>query len=224
VTNARLIATLAALVGSSPAMAFAQDYAPPPDMPPESGSSGGTGQVTASRRPEGGGNADILRPSSRPMWLVGGVGPNLYDLNFGGRPAPGRPNRDFLARVLITADFGYHFDGQGEGPAIGAALEQTVGQGLYTFNPAAKFWWDIEIADMAIYVAPWVKAGYLLGTAGGQLAHGFNLGFGPEGRVVLDDRWMLFARPGQVDLIFGDFYGDAFTANVSFVIGGGATF
>lgn len=210
-------------------VAMAQGYEDPPEMPPpgggSSGGSSGSGTVTESRRPRGGGGGpNILRPSTRPMWLVGGIGPSLYDLNFGGRPAPGQARRDFFTRVLITADFGYHFDGGGEGPAIGAALEQTIGSGLYTFNPAAKFWWDIEIADMAIYVAPFAKAGYVLGSAGGSLAHGFNLGFGAEGRVVLDDRWMLFARPAQIDLIFGDFAGDNFTASASFVIGGGATF
>ncbi len=221
----RLLAGSCALLCSLPQLAAAQGYEDPPEMPPENSGTSGGGTVTESRRPRGGGGGpDILRPSTRPMWIVGGVGPNLYDLDFGGRPAPGQGRRDFFTRVLLTADFGYHFDGSGEGPALGAAIEQTIGSGLYTFNPAAKFWWDIEIADMAIYVAPFAKAGYVLGSARGALAHGFNLGFGAEGRVVLDDRWMLFARPGQIDLIFGDFAGDNFTASVSFVIGGGATF
>jgi hypothetical protein len=158
------------------------------------------------------------------MWLVGGFGPDLYDLDFGGTRPPGARGDAFFTRVLLVADFGYHFSGDGEGPAIGGAIEQTFGSSLYTFNPAGKFWWDIQITDMAIYVAPFGKLGYVLGSAGGQVAHGFNIGLGAEGRVVLDDRWMLFARPGQFDMILGDFAGDSFTASLSFLIGGGATF
>ena len=158
------------------------------------------------------------------MFAVLGFGPNLFDLNLGGTPPPGRRGNDFVSRMGLVADFGWHFDGNGEGPAIGGTIEQTFGSGLYTFTPAAKFWWDIEIADMAIYIAPFGKAGYMLGTGGGQTVHGFNLGFGAEGRVVLDDRWMLFARPAQIDLIFGDVGGDTVTASASFFIGGGATF
>ncbi|MEZ4442403.1 MAG: hypothetical protein R3B72_25135 [Polyangiaceae bacterium] len=204
---------------ASPALAQERGY----DAPPSEGSGG---KVTASRRGGGGGGRkpDILRPSTKPWWIVGGAGPDLYDLNIGGAPPPGVRGRDFIARVIVAADFGYHLSGGGDGAAIGGTIEQTFGSSLYTFNPAFKFWWDIEIADMAIYVAPFAKAGYVLGTAGGTLAHGFNLGAGAEGRVVLNDQWMLFARPFQGDLIIGDFYGDTVTLNVSFLIGGGATF
>jgi hypothetical protein len=188
----------------------------------------GTGKVTASRRSSDGGGGgdspDILRPSTRPMWGVLGFGPDLFDLDLGGRGAPGARRQGFVTRFSVVADFGWHFDGSGEGPAIGGTVEQTFGSGLYTFSPGGKFWWDIEIADMAIYVAPFGKVGYVLGSGGGSFVHGLNLGFGAEGRVVLDDRWMLIARPAAIDLFIGDFGGDNLVVNASFIIGGGATF
>ena len=110
-----------------------------------------------------------------------------------------------------------------EGAAIGASLEQTFGDGLYTFNPNFKFWYDFMIADMAIYVAPFAKVGYLLG-ANGSTAHGFVLGGGVEGRVILDDRWFTYLRPGQLDMVIGDFFGDAVHFNFYIYIGGGVTF
>ena len=152
------------------------------------------------------------------MWVALGFGPDFHGLNLGKKP-----KLKDITRFALAFDFGYHFSGDGEGPAIGASLEQTFGKGFYTFNPNFKFWWDIMIADMAIYVAPFAKAGYILGANGGG-AHGFVLGQGVEGRVVLDDRWFTFFRPIQVDIVIGDFFGDTVNVNLFVFIGGGVTF
>ncbi len=163
----------------------------------------------------------ILRPSTRPMFFTGGVGPVFWGLNHSSRYS-----RGLYTRFKTGLDFGYHFSGDGEGPAIGASLEQEFID-FYFFNPAFKFWYDIEIADMAIYVAPLAKAGYALATCTGcNTGHYFNLGVGVEGRVVLGDRGMVYLRPLQLDSFMGGsrFYGSAFVLNYSAMIGGGVTF
>lgn len=156
------------------------------------------------------------------MFFTGGVGPVFWGLN----ASRSRWSRGVYTRFKTGLDWGYHFSGNGEGPAIGASLEQEFID-FYFFNPAFKFWYDIEIADMAIYVAPLAKAGYAMATCSGcSTGHYFNLGVGAEGRVVLGDRGMVYFRPIQIDSFFGSrtFYNDWFVLNYSAMIGGGVTF
>jgi hypothetical protein len=175
-----------------------------------------SGPAEAQRRPA------ILKPSTRPMWFSGGVGAAFYDLSR-GRGTFGR-----RGRFKAAMDFGYHFSGDGEGPAIGASLEQTFADSFYTINPAFKFLWDIQILDMAVYIAPFAKAGYAFGdcSRGCRNMHAFNIGIGVEGRVVLHDRALLFLRPVQVDTFIGRLPDrrDDFWINYSLLLGGGFTF
>ena len=196
--------------------AAAQGYAPPPSQAPPPGESN---QSYRSDDDGGGsgGATDLMPPSTRPMFFVGAIGPDFFGISHKAfKP------KDFT-RFHLAFDFGYHFSGDGEGPAIGATLEQTFGKGFYTLNPGFKFWWDIHITDMAIYVAPFGKAGYVLGVDG-QSAHAFNLAVGAEGRVVFKDRWMALFRPIQIDTFMGDFFGETFTVNYTIMLGGGLTF
>src|SRR5690606_25572672 len=139
--------------------------------------------------------------------------------------------RSHYERAKLAFDFGYHFSGDGDGAAIGATIEQTFSGNFYTFNPAFKFWYDIEIADLGIYVAPLAKAGYAVHTCDGcgfyyrgRTEHAFNIGVGVEGRVVFKDRWMVYLRPIQLDSYMGDFYGRTFVLNYDVLVGGGVTF
>jgi hypothetical protein len=56
--------------------------------------------------------------------------------------------------------------------------------------------------------------------------HFANIGIGVEGRVVLNDRGMLFLRPVQIDTYLGpdDFYGEVFIVSYTLMLGGGVTF
>lgn len=172
----------------------------------------------------------IIPPSTRPMFFTVGIGPSFWALNdrrvgrFGLR-------RGHYERAKLAFDFGYHFSGDGEGPAIGAAVEQTFSGNFYSFNPAFKFWYDIEIADLGIYVTPLAKAGYALQTCDGcgfiyrnRTEHAFNLAVGVEGRVVFKDRWMVYLRPVHLDTYMGAFYGQTFLLNYDVLLGGGVTF
>lgn len=182
----------------------------------------------------------ILKPGTRPMFFTGGVGAEWFGLNDGDFDRGGGLGAD--SRFKVGLDFGYHFSGKSDGPAIGASIEQTFGGYFdYMFNPSFKFWWDIEIADMAVYITPFAKAGYALmtehdfcGRGFGRfsrfgcddLGHFFNLGFGVEGRVILNDRGLLFFRLVQIDTYLGDedWYGSVIIVSYTAMIGGGVTF
>jgi hypothetical protein len=152
------------------------------------------------------GRPAILRPSDRPWFFEAGIGPSFYAFYERCRGFRGRGYLCRRTQFKLGLDIGYHFSGDFEGPAIGASIEQTFDDEFYFFNPAFKFWWDIEIADMAIYVTPFAKAGYAMGsTYFDNFIHGFNIGAGVEGRLVLHNRGLVFLRPVQIDTYLGDF-------------------
>jgi hypothetical protein len=173
-------------------------------------------------------SSDVLRPGTRPMFFSGGVGPTFFGLNRGRRNGLGRL-RAGEARAKIALDFGYHFSGDFEGPAIGASIEQSFNDAFYVINPSFKFWWDIQpVDDYGIYIAPFAKAGYAAALCGenryGCPYHAFNIGAGVEGRLILNDRGLVFLRPVQIDTYLGNFFGDTFWLNFSVVVGGGVIF
>jgi hypothetical protein len=171
---------------------------------------------------------ELMPESTRPGFLVLGLGPSIFGLNLGGAKKPKGFNKAFKlgARGKAALDFGWHLDGTAEGAALGATIEQTVdNKGLYVFNPGFKFWWDIHITDMGIYITPQAKAGYAMGTCDGcGFGHALNIAIGAEGRVVFKDRWMTFLRPIYLDSYMGDFFGEPFVLGYDILIGGGVTF
>lgn len=167
---------------------------------------------------------------------MGAIGPSFFGLN---RRRPGLRGPAYGdTRAKLAVDFGYHFSGEFEGPAIGATIEQTFSENFYVFNPGFKFWWDIQpVDDYGIYIAPFAKAGYALATCSRRYLrtywgfgpdpcphHAFNIGLGVEGRLVLDDRWVVLLRPVQVDTYLGNMFGHSFWLNYSLLVGGGASF
>lgn len=223
------------LVGSvalaiAPANALAQKYPAvqpePPDPAPGPAPEPGPQPADPEPSDDGGGGSsakaqELMPPATQAWYFTGGVGPTFYDLT--RSPKPNKLSR--TGRFRLGLDIGYHLNGTFEGPAIGFALEQSFDGDLYTLNPAFKFLWDIQVVDdLAIYVAPFGKAGYVLGAAKGGPFHAFNLGAGAEGRVVFNDFAMAYLRPIQIDTFFGDFLGDLFVLNYSLMIGGGLTF
>jgi hypothetical protein len=179
------------------------------------------------------GKPAILRPSDRPWFFAAGIGPTFYAFNRGcGRYGfYYRGGRGYCSRThfKLGLDIGYHFSKKFEGPAIGASIEQEFDDGFYFFNPAFKFWWDIEIADMAIYITPQAKVGYAMGSdwfRSSNFIHGFNIGAGVECRLVLHNRGLVFLRPIQIDTYIGDFgpyagSGVDFVINWTILLGGG---
>lgn len=200
-----------------PASAFAQGYEPV-DLDDDDGSPRGGGDDD-----DGGGSGDypeILRPGTKPMFFVGAIGPTFFGINKKFDAKNG-------SRGKLALDFGYHFDGAMEGPAIGATVEQTFSNKFYVINPAFKFWWDIQPVDgLGLTIAPFAKAGYAGAFCGGNECpgHAFNLGFGAEGRLVLDDIGLVLVRPLQFDNYLGNMFDETFLLTYSFLVGGGLIF
>ncbi len=141
----------------------------------------------------------ILRPHSRPWAYQFSIGPTAvaggsgsiggFSVNFGGGGVYGH----------ISNVVGAHFNGRGHGPALGGALDLYFTGGSVLLVPGARFWWDIPIARMAIYVAPFLQAGLAIGATNG-FALGADIQFGVEGKVVLNKRLLLTLKPIAFDL------------------------
>jgi len=114
-------------------------------------------------------------------------GPTFFAVNsenrFGGR---GRLNR---SRGKLAFDFGYHFSGEFDGPAIGL-----------------------------------FDGGMFLSFDDFRDEHAFVFAFGVEGRVLLDDRWVLLFRPIHVQNLLTSINNNSFLINFSVLVGGGVTF
>ena len=154
---------------------------------------------------------DLVEPSTNPMWASLSLGPAIGVANF--------PTTQFK----LTQEFGYHFSGEGEGPALGLSIGESFGDGVFVFQPGPKFWWDIQIMDdLGIYVTPQAQVGYGLLTGFGATSHNFNWLFGVEGRVVLGDRGIVTFRPLSFDFFAGDVADVVVRYDLMF--GGGVTF
>lgn len=182
-------------------------------------------ELDPSRSSGGSANAEeLLRPGTRPMFFNLAFGPTFFAVNsenrFGGR---GRLNR---SRGKLAFDFGYHFSGEFDGPAIGATIEQTIDDNLYTFHPGFKFWWDIQVVEeYEIDITPFADVGYMfLSFDDFRDEHAFVFAFGVEGRVLLDDRWVLLFRPIHVQNLLTSINNNSFLINFSVLVGGGVTF
>jgi len=128
----------------------------------------------------------------------------------------------FISQVRLRQEFGWHFQGQFKGPAIGVSLSESFGSGGFLFTAAPKFWWDIQIMDLGLYVAPWIHAGFGLATNGSSVA-AFNWAFGAEARLVLFDTGYVSFQPIAFDFYHGDF-GTSAVVRYNLMFGGGFTF
>jgi hypothetical protein len=151
----------------------------------------------------------LVDDGTRPMWAALQLGP-AFNLD------PG-----FGAFFKLEQEFGYHFSGDNEGPALGGMLAESFGFGAFALQVGPKFWWDIKISDMAIYITPHAMLGYGGFFGGGAEAHTFNWEFGAEGRVILGDRFLLSFRPVGIDFFAGD---GGLLVNYNLMFGGGVTF
>jgi hypothetical protein len=151
---------------------------------------------------------DLIAPGTRPMWAALALGPAI-----GIKPSG-------VTQFKLEQEFGYHFQGDSSGPAVGFNIGESFGDGLTVIQPGGKFWWDIAILeDKAIYLSPSAKLGYG-GFFGGGSFHTFNWQLAVEGKVVLADRAVLYFRPFALDF----FAGSEFVVRYDIMFGGGVTF
>jgi hypothetical protein len=84
-----------------------------------------------------------------------------------------------------------------------------------------KAWYDIQISDdLGIYLAPSVMMGLAYVSAGSYDSFGFDMQFGFEAKMLLQDRGMVFFRPITLDIAVGD----SAAVRWDLVFGGGVTF
>jgi hypothetical protein len=147
------------------------------------------------------------------MFLTGGVGLGRGIANCGRGCG--------FDQITHRLEWGYHLKRRFEGPAIGANLDLGFGS-AFRFQPSFGFWWDILVKkNLGLYITPAAKAGYGLLTANGFSSHFAVTGLSVAGRLSLDDRWLVYVRPLDLDLAIN-------SNNVypiySFMAGGGVTF
>lgn len=158
----------------------------------------------------------VLRPGTRPWEVSIGFGPSIIGVE-DRHPRALRQHVQFKMMQQI----GGHFQGDSEGPALGGTLEEAFIHDI-RFSAGCKFWWDIKIIDdLGLYLFPEAKAGFAIWTdPGHDIDPFFNVQAGFGGKLILDDRWMVFLKP-----ITPDFYiGRHFVFAWDILLGGGVTF
>lgn len=198
----------------------------------------------------------VLREGTRPMAFLLGLGPSW---GVGGSRwfyGDGNPygcaggfcgGRYGGGSFKITQEFMGHFSGNASGAALGVIVNQTFTGPYFGFNIAPKFTYDIRVKQgLGLYISPSVSLGYGLqhyrfsyynGLYNGANYHAANLQFGVAVKLILDDRWLVFAQLPNFDFLIGPggyYYdnrgcaanncGTYFAARLDFVLGGGVTF
>ncbi len=159
----------------------------------------------------------VLRPGTHPWFVTGGVGPS-----FGLQGcARGRCASHYtISQLKIAPEFGYHFSGDFEGPAIGGGFDTSFLNDSVRFEPGFKFWWDIKIIeDLGVYVTPFAKVGYGLNSSS-RVDHFFHTQGGASGRLMLADRAVVFVQPVTINVLAN---GDGVAIAYEVLAGGGVT-
>ncbi len=161
---------------------------------------------------------DVVRPSTRPAWAAFGLGPSIATLACGG----GGCASGSFTQFKLTQEIGYHVNGSGDGFAIGAAVSEAFGNGLFRFQPGLRMWGDIPVSDdLGLYITPFGHVGYTLLTGGGATAHAFNPAVGVAARLVLADRAIISFSPVTFDFLVDD---DGMIMSYELAFAGGVTF
>ncbi len=166
-------------------------------------------QDVAAPAPRASDSTGVIRPSTHPAWLTGGLG---FGVGTGGG-----------GEFRLSQSLGYHFSGTGAGPGLSLELGEGI-SGAFRFAFGGRFGWDIQpSAAHGIYVQPNVTVGMSLVGAQQVLAV-FETSVGVDGRFVLNDRVMLFVRPLSLGLTVADFgAGIAAGFRYEFLLGAGVT-
>jgi hypothetical protein len=198
--------------------------------------------VAAGDEPAG---PSLLRPGTRR---------GFFSLGLGGGFGFG----DALGGFQLVEELGFHFKRASSGPGLALALAQgfrngsigTVDYGdvtgtIYRIEAAAKFFWDIQVSSrLAIYIAPFLQAGYVHSYFASEVeyansfsAQGGAVNVGSDVKMILGDRGLIFVRPVGVLVTFasvdpivkndGTVWADARTdtsVHYQLLVGGGVTF
>ena len=179
--------------------------------------------LTATPAPAGAEYPELLREAEgRPFWASLAMGPSVGMYGVG-------------TQFKLTQTFGWHFGGGPTGPALAFDLSESFGGGFFTIDVAPRFVWDIRIIEgLGLYLSPSGGLGFSYSTfgdcktvaGGGQICGygnwiAFHFVAAFDGKLILDNRWLVFFRPLGLD-----FYAHAngTAMRYSLMIGGGAIF
>jgi len=177
----------------------------------------------------------VLRAGSRPMFASFHLGPAI------------ELTGDWGSQLKIGQEFGYHFSGRFEGPALGISVEESFtnctaasGVDCVSVELGPKLWWDFALVPgLGLYLTPMVRLGFthvhISATIFGQdfdgAANAFGIQLGLAVRLLLGDRGLVFFRPITMDMAIGgpdddlkQVYDDHFGMRWDLVFGGGVTF
>ncbi|MBM4360766.1 MAG: hypothetical protein FJ096_21880 [Deltaproteobacteria bacterium] len=184
------------------------------------------GAVLASREAAADDADEWVPPSSRRMWYAAGLGSDIGVASCGYYHG--------CAHFQFINEVGYHFNGRGDGPAIGGLLILGGARNTFRFSPQAKFWWDIPVFPRhAFFLTPGLSAGYNLVQSRLWVGDIFDLREDWAsnhslivqgtfaGRVVLRNRGLAYFQPVGLGLNLG---GGGVGLAITSVLGGGFTF
>jgi len=168
----------------------------------------------------------VLRPGTRPMAFLLGLGPswgfsdryrygNDYDGCNGKNPYCRGGFYGGFNAFKLTQEFMGHFSGNASGPALGILMNQEF-SGPYYFglNIAPKFTYDIQVkSDLGLYISPSFSLGYhLTAYRGGYYNnfgyatanyHAVNTQVGVAVKLMLDDRWLVWVQAPNFNMDIG---------------------
>ncbi len=156
-----------------------------------------------------------LRPSTRPLFLLfgvgltAGIGGQCYDgYYFGGSlyNEPGFQTLGCGGALKLSQEFGAHLTGTGVGPAVGVLLqEEVLSYGYFGLTVAPKFSWDIQVVKgLGFYVSPNVAVGYHSSRwQGHPTLRGGDIQGGVTFKLSLGDRALIYTQVPHVDFVFG---------------------
>jgi len=136
---------------------------------------------------------------------------------------------DVPSQFKMIQEVGYHFWGGAEGPAFGGAISQSFGDSgnvdYFTFSLGPKFWWDFAlVSGLGLYLSPFAELGYALVNASFRgndtTNHFLHMQYGIEGKLVINNRGLVFFRPFSMDFFIGEFFG----VRYDMMFGGGVMF
>ncbi len=163
----------------------------------------------------------FLRPGTHRWWASAGMGVSgrLKELN---------------SQLALDQSVGFHFRPGPTGPAVGVSMQESVGGDYFTLEILPRFFWDFELVDgLGLYLSPGVGLGYTYLNFAEQ-AGGYNKGTTSgttfqltlDGKLVLSNFWLLYARLVGIDIISGSFVAGGWDnySRWDLMLGGGFTF
>jgi len=173
----------------------------------------------------------VLRPGTRPMAFLLGLGPswgirNSYRYGYydgrgcgGGNPYCRGGWYGGHGAFKVTQEFMGHFSGNASGAALGILMNQEFAGAYFGLNIAPKFTYDIQPKrDLGLYISPSFSLGYHLSNYRGYYYdyygyrsanyHAANIQVGVAVKLMLDDRWLVWVQTPNFDFTVGpgDYY------------------